>query len=104
MTEAASGPNVEKKINDALESYFKELNRMFCAETLLSYIDWTITFTVHSDASDKQLGAVISQSNKPIANILKKIYQATTCLHYDREGTFCGSGMPQEITQNSIWI
>ena len=36
-------------------------------ETLLSYPDWRIPFTVHTGASDKQLGDVISQINKHIA-------------------------------------
>ena len=34
---------------------------MVSTETLLNYPYWTIPFTVHNDASDKQLGAVISQ-------------------------------------------
>ena len=40
---------------------------MVSTETLLNYPYWTIPFTVHNDASDKQLGAVISQNNKHIA-------------------------------------
>ena len=40
---------------------------MVSAETLLSYPDCTIPFTVHNYASDKQLCAVISNNNKPIA-------------------------------------
>ena len=42
---------------------------------LLSYPDWKIPFTVHTDVSDKQLDAVISQNNKPTAffsKILRK--------------------------------
>ena len=39
---------------------------MVSAETLLSYSDWKIPFTVQTDASDKQLGDVISQKNKTI--------------------------------------
>ena len=35
-------------------------------ETLLSYTDRTIYFTVHTDASDKKLGAVIGRNNEPI--------------------------------------
>ena len=67
LVEAASGPKGEKILwNDALESSFKELNHMVSAETLLSYPDWKIPFTVHTDASGKNLGAVISQNNKPV--------------------------------------
>ena len=40
---------------------------MVSAETLLSYPYWKIPFTVHTNASDKQLGDVISQNNKTIA-------------------------------------
>ena len=40
---------------------------MVSAETLLTYLDWKIPFTVHTDASDKQLGDIISHNNKPIA-------------------------------------
>ena len=46
---------------------------MVSDETLLSYPDWEIPFTVHTDASDKQLGAVISQNNKPIAFFSRRL-------------------------------
>ena len=45
---------------------------MVSAETLLSYPYWKLKFTVHTDASDKQLGAVISHNKKNI-------------LHYSQE-------------------
>ena len=40
---------------------------MVSAQTLLSYPDWTTPFIVHTDASDKQLGAIISQNKKTTA-------------------------------------
>ena len=68
LTVADSGPKGRKILwNDALEFCFKELNNMVSFETLLSYSDWKIPFTVHTDASDKQLGSLISQNNKYIA-------------------------------------
>ena len=68
LTEASRSPKGRKiLLNDALESPFKELKLMVSTETLLSYTDCNISFTVHTDASDKNLGAVISQKNKPTA-------------------------------------
>ena len=42
------------------------LKRMVFAETLINYLYLKLIFTVHTGAYDKQLGAVISQNNKPI--------------------------------------
>ena len=54
LEEADSRPKGGKILwNDALENSSKELNLMVSAETLLSYTYWTITFTVHTDDSDK---------------------------------------------------
>ena len=46
---------------------------MVSDETLLRYPDWKLLLTVHTDASYKQLGAVISQSNKPIDFFSRKL-------------------------------
>ena len=55
LTEAASRSNGRNILwNDALESSFKELVRIISVNTLLSYPDWKLSFTVHTDASDKQ--------------------------------------------------
>ena len=76
LTEAASSPEGGKILwNDALEESFKEVNHMVSAETLLIYPDWIIPFTVHTDASDKQLGAVISPNNKPIGFFSRDMLQ-----------------------------
>ena len=50
---------------------------MVSAETLLSYPVWKLTFTVHTNASDEKLVAVISQSNKILPSS-KKIEQANS--------------------------
>ena len=68
LTEATSGSkgwNI--KWTDNLEKAFCDLKKIVAEETLLNYPNWTEPFTVHTDASDKQLGAVVSQDGKPIA-------------------------------------
>ena len=40
---------------------------MVSTETLIIYPGWELTFTVHTYTSNKQLGSVISQNNKPIS-------------------------------------
>ena len=74
LTEAASGHKGRKILwNDALEIYFKELKCMVSVEKLLSYPDWKLPFTVHTDASDKQLGYVASHNNKPIGFFSRRL-------------------------------
>ena len=64
----SSGPKNKKlQWNQELEDVFIELKRMVSKDILLNYPDWNKPFDIHKDASDKQLGAVISQNNKPIA-------------------------------------
>ena len=46
---------------------------MVSAKTLLNCPDRKITFTVHTDASDKQFGDVISQNDKPIDLLSRKL-------------------------------
>ena len=71
---AASGPKGGKILwNDELESSFQELKGMVSSETLISYPDWKLPFTVHTYASDKQLGGFIIQNKKPIAFFSRKL-------------------------------
>ena len=46
---------------------------MVSMDTLLRYTDWKLPFTVHTDASDKKLGDVIRQNNKPINFFYSKL-------------------------------
>ena len=46
---------------------FDDIKRVMSKETLLHYPDFNKTFEIHTDASNYQLGAVITQDNKPIA-------------------------------------
>ena len=64
-----------------LDDSSKELRHMVSDETLLNYTDWKVPFNVHTDASDKQLGAITSQNNKPIDIFINNINLARTRLH-----------------------
>jgi len=59
-----------------LETVFKETIDMVCTETMLNYPDWSKPFNIHTNASDYQLGAVISQDGKPIAFYSRKLNKA----------------------------
>ena len=77
LTEASSGPKGRKiKWTNDLEQAFCNLKKMISEETLLNYPNWTKPFTIHTDASDYQLGAVISQDNKPIAFFSRRLSKA----------------------------
>ena len=61
------------KIKWSPESAFHETKKMVCQETLLTYPDYDKHFDIHTDASDYQLGAVISQLGEPIAFFSRKL-------------------------------
>ena len=46
---------------------------MVSSNTLPSYPDWKLTFTVRTNASYKQLGDFTSQNNKPISFFSSKL-------------------------------
>ena len=54
-----------------MDEAFTQAKNMISQEVFLTYPDWTSLFCVHTDALDKQLGAAISQNNKPIAFLVK---------------------------------
>lgn len=57
---------------------FRKMKKVLSKEVLLAYPDFSKTFVIHTDASHSQLGAVISQDNKPIAFYSRKLNSAQT--------------------------
>ena len=47
-------------------------------DVMLAYPNFLKKFVIHTDAGDRQLGAVISQDNKPIAFYSRKLNPAQT--------------------------
>ena len=77
FTAISSGKKGTKiKWTPELENSLNEIKKMVCKETLLNYPDWSKPFDLHTDASDYQLGAVISQEGKPIAFFSRKLNKA----------------------------
>ena len=48
------------------EQVFNDIKKMIFKKTILNCPYCNLNFTIHPDASDKQLYAVISQNNRPI--------------------------------------
>ena len=64
------------KWTEELETAFKAVKNMVSKSAMLTYPDWSQPFDIHTDASDYQLGAVISQGKKPIAFFSRKLNSA----------------------------
>jgi hypothetical protein len=52
---------------------FDDVKAAIAKETVLAYPDFLKPFKVYTDASSTQLGAVITQDNKPIAFFSRKL-------------------------------
>jgi hypothetical protein len=57
---------------------FNDMKKIICREVMLAFPDFSKPFVIHTDASHTQLGAVISQNNKPIAFYSRKLNDAQT--------------------------
>lgn len=57
---------------------FDLMKQIVSKETLLSYPNFRLPFDIYTDASKTQLGAVISQNNRPIAFYSRKLSAAQT--------------------------
>jgi len=68
------------KWTDIEQTAFDTIKRIISRDTLLTYPDFNKPFILHTDASHEQLGAVISQDNKPIAFYSRKLSE--TQKHY----------------------
>ena len=55
---------------------FHKLKLAISKEILLNYPDFSKEFEIHTDASDKQLGAVLAQEGKPIAFYSRRLTSA----------------------------
>jgi hypothetical protein len=52
---------------------FDEVKAAIAKETVLAYLDFLTPFEIYTDASSTQLGAVITQDNRPIAFFSRKL-------------------------------
>jgi transposase InsO family protein len=52
---------------------FLNMKQVMAAETMLTYPNFDEPFVVHTDASNKQIGGVITQNNKPLGFFSKKL-------------------------------
>ena len=52
---------------------FLQMKALVAKETILDYPDFSKNFTIHTDASDVKLGAVIMQEVKPLAFYSQKL-------------------------------
>ena len=58
------------------QAAFEKVKKIISKETLVAFPDFSKPFVIHTDASHTQLGAIISQNNKPIAFYSRKLNPA----------------------------
>jgi len=71
-------PNVKFIWGKEQQEAFEEIKHKVSQETLLAFPDFEKEFHIYTDASNKQLGAVIMQEGKPLAFYSRKMKDAQT--------------------------
>src|SRR5687768_11551246 len=80
---ALTSAKVKWKWTEEHQTTFDEMKCVITRETLLAYPNFTQPFNVHTDASQYQLGACISQKGKPIAFSRLQIEPGSNPVHYN---------------------
>jgi hypothetical protein len=75
---ALTSAKVKWKWTSDCQQAFDEMKQMIARETLLTYPNFNKPFEIHTDASQVQLGACISQEGKPVAFYSRKLNSAQT--------------------------
>jgi hypothetical protein len=57
----------------AQEQAFQHMKQIIAQDTMLTYPQFDKPFLIHTDASDKQIGGVVMQDNKPLGFFSKKL-------------------------------
>ena len=69
---ALTSKEVKWEWKEEHQKAFDTMKKILSRETLLAYPNFNLPFEIHTDASAYQLGAVISQNNRPIAFYSRK--------------------------------
>jgi hypothetical protein len=72
-------PIFKYKWGEEQQKAFEESKQKVSQETLLAFPDFEKEFHVYTDASNKQLGAVIMQERKHLAFYSRELSSAQTC-------------------------
>ena len=59
--------------SDVHQKAFDRVKESMARDVLLAYLDYSIPFEIYTDASSRQLGAVITQNGRPIAYFSRKL-------------------------------
>jgi hypothetical protein len=62
--------------DDIHQKAFESVKTMIARDIVLAYPDFSKKFVIYTDASKRQLGAVITQDNRPIAFFSRKLNSA----------------------------
>jgi RNase H-like domain found in reverse transcriptase len=73
---ALSSKSVPFTWTEQCQKSFEDITKIVAQEVLLNYPNFNVPFDIFTDASEKQLGVVIMQNNRPIAFYSRKLNPA----------------------------
>jgi len=76
VTKAKGTKNVPWHWDEVHQRAFDHVKTTIARDVVLVYSDYSEVFKIYTDASSKQLGAVITQKNRPIAFFSRKLTAA----------------------------
>jgi hypothetical protein len=72
-TKAKRTKNVPWHWDEIHQGAFNHIKATIAKDVVLAYLDYSKVFKIYTDASNKQLGAIITQDNRPIVFFGRKL-------------------------------
>jgi hypothetical protein len=81
---------------------FDKVKAAIAKETVLAYPDFSKPIEIYTDASSTQLGAVITQDNRPIAFFSRKLSKNATEIQYHKNRAPGHSGNTERVQRDAV--
>ena len=102
VTRALKTRKVPWHWDEVHQKAFNDVKAVLARDVALAYPDYSKEFEIYTDASSKQMGAVITQKNRPIAFFSRKLSETQQKIQCNRNRTLRHSRNFKRVQRHAV--